>query len=116
MSIRAWFRPPRHLLALFLLITLVPSTLLISLGWRSLRQDRALGLQQVQERREQAADLIVSGLEQSLSAAGQSLRDGPAMQALAKAEDAITIVFTPGRIEAYPKGRLLYYPLASAGG
>jgi len=34
MTLRAWFQPPRHLLALFLLITLVPSALLVYSGWR----------------------------------------------------------------------------------
>lgn len=115
MGLRAWFRPPRHWLGLFLLITLLPSTLLIWFGWRSLRQDRALALQQVQERREQSADLIVSGLEQSLAAAEKSLRDPSSIQTLAKPEAAVTVIFTPGRIVAFPKERLLYYPIASTG-
>lgn len=113
MFLQACFRPPRHWLGVFLLITLVPSILLIWFGWRSLRQDRALALQQVQERREQTADLIVSGIEQSLAAAEQSLRDPLAIQALARSEGAVAVVFTPGHIEAFPKGRLLYYPIAS---
>jgi threonine/homoserine/homoserine lactone efflux protein len=92
MSLRAWFRPPRHWLGLFLLIALLPSTLLIWFGWRSLQQDRALALQQVQERREQSADLIVSGIEQSLTAAEHSLRDAAAIQSLAKPEGAVAII------------------------
>jgi Uncharacterised protein family (UPF0175) len=76
MSLRAWFHPPRHWLGLFLLITLAPSSLLIWFGWRSLRQDRALALQQVQERRDQAADLIVAGLEQSLRFALEEYKAG----------------------------------------
>jgi signal transduction histidine kinase len=103
------------LLALFLLITLVPSALLVAFGWRSLRLDRALELQQVEQRREQTADLIVTSLEQSLSGDEQSLRDRSGIEALPKTEDAAALLFTPGRIQAFPPGRLLYYPLASPG-
>jgi signal transduction histidine kinase len=112
MSLRAWFRPPRHWLGLFLLITLVPSSLLIWFGWRSLQQDRALALQQVQERRDQTADLIVAGLEQSLAASEQALRDPSTMQALATLEGAAAVVLTPDGIEVFPRNRLLYYPIA----
>jgi signal transduction histidine kinase len=115
MSLRAWFRPPRHWLGVFLLITLAPSILLVWLGWRSLQQDRTLDLQAVKEHREQAADLIVSGLEQSVAAAEQSLRDSSAIEVLAKSEGAVAVVLTPDHIEAYPRDRLLYYPTAPAG-
>ena len=115
MSFGAWFRPPRHWLGLFLLITLVPSTLLVWFGWRTLQQDRALAVQQVQERREQATDLIVSGLEQSVASAEESLRDSSAMQALAARDGAVAVILTPARVEAFPRNRLLYYPMAPAG-
>src|SRR4051812_2627468 len=98
MSLRAWFRPPRHWLGLFLLITLAPSVLLIWFGWRSLQQDRTLALQSVQERRNQAADLVVSGLEQSVAAAGQSLRDSSAASALAEPEGAVVVVLAPDHV------------------
>src|SRR5438046_9766879 len=109
MSLRAWFRPPRHWLGLFLLITLTPSGLLSWFGWRSLQQDRALALQQVQERREQAADLIVASVEQSLAGAEQSLREPTAIRSLANPEGAVTVIFTSDHIDAFPKDRLLYY-------
>ena len=115
MSLRAWFRSPRHWLGLFLLITLAPSTLLVWFGWRSLQQDRALALQAVQERRSQAADLIVSGLEQSVAGAEQSLRDPSAMEALAKPEGAVAVVLSADHIEVSPGDRLLYYPVAPSG-
>ena len=75
MSARPWFRPPHQLIALFVLITLVPSFVLIVFGWRLLQQERALGLQRIQERREQAADLVVASLQQSLSVAERQLED-----------------------------------------
>ena len=35
MSLRRWFRPPRHLLALFLAVTIIPATALAWLSWRT---------------------------------------------------------------------------------
>ena len=110
MSVPAWFRPPRRWLGLFLVITLAPSSLLVWFGWRSIQQDRALALQQVQERRGQTADLIVAGLEQNLAASEQALRDPSTIHALAVPEGAVVVVLAPDHIEAFPKGRLLYYP------
>ena len=104
MPLRAWFRPPRHLLALFLLITLVPSVLLIALGWRSIRQDR---VRELQDSREQAADLAVSNLQQSLSAAERQLQDASAVPA----DDSAVVRFEPGSVQ----GKLLFYPFTSAG-
>ena len=92
MFLRAWFRPPRHLLALFLLITLVPSVLLIALGWRSLRQDRARQLQD--EAAISAADLAVSSLQQSLLPLnGQGLQDNSDR---GHGDDSAIVQFEPG--------------------
>src|SRR5581483_10096279 len=115
MSLRAWFRPPRHWLGLFLLITLAPSILLIWFGSRSLQQDRTLALQSVQERRNQAADLVVAGLEQNVGAAEQSLRDPSAAAALAAPEGAVVVALAADHVDAFPKDRLLYYPLPLTG-
>src|SRR5690349_6095744 len=104
MLLRAWFRPPHHLLALFLLVTLVPSILLIALGWRSLRQDRA---RELQDSREQAADLAVSSLQQSLSEAERRLQDLP----IPPADDSATIQLEPDSVE----GNVLFYPFTAAG-
>jgi signal transduction histidine kinase len=115
MSVRTWFRPPHRLLALFLVITLAPSALLMAFGWRLLAQERELQAQQVEERRHQAADLVVSVLEQTLVATEQALRDDRAIQTLASTADAVTVVFAPNRIDAFPPGRLLYYPQPKPG-
>jgi len=72
-----------------------------------------LAVQQVQERKEQTADLIASGLEQSLTAAEQVLQDPSAIQALAQPQGGVSVIFTTGRVDAFPKGRLLYDPVAS---
>jgi signal transduction histidine kinase len=94
-----WFRPPRHLLALFLAVTVVPATALAWLSWRLLEQDRALESQRIQERLEHAADLIAAAIERRLSEALDKLPDA--------AEDVLVVTFTPHRVEA--RG-LLYQP------
>ena len=62
MSFRLWFRSPRYLLTLFLAIMLVLAASLSWLGWRLLKQDRALESQRIQERLDNAADLIGGSL------------------------------------------------------
>ncbi len=115
MSPRPWFRPPHRLIALFVLITLVPSLLLIVFGWRSFQQERAIGLQRVQEGRAQAADLVVSGLQQSLFAAERQLENADGLRSVSAPEDSVAVVFTPDRVEAFPEKRLLYYPYTATG-
>jgi signal transduction histidine kinase len=115
MSVRIWFQPPRQLIAIFALMTLVPSVLLVAFGWRLLQQDRAIGLQQLQERREQAADLVVSSLEQRLTEVEKALRDPAAIESLVADHDGVAVVFTRERVQAFPRERLLYYPVASPG-
>ena len=105
-SLRAWFRPPRHLLAIFLAITLAPSALLIGFGWRWLDQDRALELRHIGERREQTVDLAVASLQQSLAAVERQLR---ASSGSPQSEDSVAVVLRPGAVQ----GKLLYYPVAA---
>src|SRR5947199_133345 len=62
MSLNLWFRSPRYLLTLFLAIMLVLAASLSWLGWRLLKQDRALESQRIQERLDNAADLIAASL------------------------------------------------------
>ena len=63
------------------------------------------------ERREQAADLLVSALGQSLVRTEQMLRDAPSK--LAQRSGVVEVVAN-GRIETYPPNALLYYPAADA--
>ncbi len=111
---RAWFRPPRHLLVLYVLLTLVPSMLLLAFGWRLLQQDVELE-QQADARREEAADVFVAALERAITATEQKLADPEAFRFLATTPDSISVAFSEGQLEALPHGRLLYYPLASPG-
>jgi len=106
----SWLRTPRHLLAGFLIVTLGPASGLVWLGWRLLDQERDLASQRLQERRERAADLAVSSLQQRLLAAESALlgtRPEP------PGEDAVAVEFDGRGLTAVPPDRLPFYPVAS---
>jgi signal transduction histidine kinase len=109
-----WLQPPRRLLALFLVVTVVPASGLLWLGWYLLRQDRALADQRMQERRERAADLLVAGLEARLRAIDRDLADARVRRDMAPDGDAVVVEMGSGGVEAFPPGRLPYAPVASA--
>jgi len=106
---------PRRLVALFLALTLAPATLLVGVGWVLFQQDGA-ALQQLQERREQAADLVVAALERELSATEAVLRDRSRQAGVATAADAVVVRLGSGGIESLPADRLAYSPPAISAG
>jgi len=121
MGWKEWFRPPRHLLILFLGITAVSAATLAWLSWQLVRQDRALAAQRAQERRENAATLAVAALQKRLSEIEEqltALAALPDVQFPQKAEeysrnlppDSVLVILGPSQLKAYPAGRLLYYP------
>ena len=105
---RAWLRPPRDLMILFLLVMLAPAAALAVLGLRLLEQDRALERQRLTEQRESAADRAVMLLQQALNATEARLVSPKGWDI---PEDALRVVFHPQGIEAAPSGRLLYFPV-----
>lgn len=102
------FKPPRHLLAVFLLVTLAPAALLLVFGWRMLRQDQEIERRQASERDEQLADLAAASLKQSLDAAGLRLENPGSIPAAA---DSAVVVLSTGAAA----GKLLFYPFTIAG-
>ena len=110
MSLSSRPHPPRRLLLLFLGVTLVTTAALVWMGWRLYRQDQALASERLRERRERAADQITAALEKRLSESGQSLAETPSLENAAPADDAVVVLFTPVRADAFPKKRLLFYP------
>ena len=110
MAVREWFGPPRHLLVLFLAVTVVPATALGWLTWRLLEQDRALENQRIQERLEHTADSIAAAMDRRLSDLEEQL---PALAISLPAEftnGGLIVIFHAQHIQAHPTGRLLYYP------
>jgi len=110
MLMRAWFSPPRRLLALFFVVTLAPAAGLVWLGWKLLDQDRDLETQRIMERRESAADRIVDVFQQQISAARRAL-DDPARTLEAAEADAVVVVFGPSGLTIHPASRVLYLPV-----
>ena len=122
MSLSLWFRTPRYLLTLFLAIMLVLAASLSWLSWRLLKQDRALESQRIQERLDNAADLIAASLLHkfsdsrdqftSLLALSDSDLAARASQLAGQgAGTALIVVFRPHSVDAYPPVGLLYYPV-----
>jgi len=121
MSLRLWFRSPRYLLTLFLAIMLVLAASLGWLSWRLLKQDRALESQRIQERLDNAADLVAASLLRKFS---ESRDRFTSLLALSDADlanraselagqgagTALIVVFHAQAVDAYPRSALLYYP------
>jgi signal transduction histidine kinase len=115
-----WFRPPRHVLALFLLFAFLPAIAVGWLTWRLLQQEQTLENQRVVERLENAADLLAATLQRNLAeleerlnalalSPGAQLAES-ASQLASSLDDAVMVVFHTSGIESYPAARLLYYP------
>ncbi len=123
MAVKDWFRPPRHLVILFLGIMLVLMGALAWLGWRLLLQDRALAEQHIRDRLERAADVVASELRQRLvevkgqlerllAAPDTELAPDALRYAEQFASDALIVVLEAETLDAYPAHRLLFYPIA----
>jgi signal transduction histidine kinase len=116
----ASFRPPRPLLAAFLVFALAPVAALAWLGWRLLEQERELERQRAHERLQNAADRIGATLARQLTEIEERLSSlvvmpnhqiGSAASDLTRnRDDAMTVVLSARGIDGYPRGRLLYYP------
>ena len=111
-ALRSWFEPPRHLIALFLLVTLLPSLALGGLGWKLFRDDRDNEARLARERRDQALDVVVSALERGLTASEQSLREATP-SSLSADGDAVVVTFADGTATASPAGMLPYLPASA---
>lgn len=113
MSLPGWLRTPRSLLAVFLVIVLLPSALLVVSGWRLMRHDAEA---ERQARRDRLASEIVTTLQQRIHEIDAQLRDPRDEFAVASnRDDFVLAVFTDGRVETTPPRRLLYYPVTVAG-
>lgn len=121
MSVNRWFRSPRYFLTLFLAIMLLLAATLSWLSWRLLKQDQALENQRIQERLDNAADLMAASLLRKFSETKERFI---ALLALSDTElavraselagqgagTALMVAFRPQAVDAYPRSALLYYP------
>lgn len=88
-------------------VTLLPLGLLLWVGWRLLEQDRTLTGQQVAQRIERAADIVVAALARAVSASEERLGAGVGDWG----KGAVVVRFAGGRVEAAPRGRLAWQPV-----
>jgi signal transduction histidine kinase len=110
MILRDWFRPPRHLLALFVAATVVPALALGWLAWWSLGQDAALDRQRVQDTLETAFGKVVSDLQLRLDDVSRQLSSLARASDVSLPDDSVLLLVGDDRVADRPSGRLLYYP------
>jgi signal transduction histidine kinase len=108
----------RRLILSFVLLLLLPAATVVWLGVQLIARDRVQESNQLRDRRESASDRLIGSLQQKLLATERKLA-GPANSVLTPADDdSLVVVFhhTEGAgFEAFPKERLLYYPMLPTG-
>src|SRR5215471_11295269 len=114
--LREWLKPPKSLLLILFLLTLVSVAALAWSGWKLLEQDRLVQAQQRQEVLAQEADRIATTLRGSLAETGDRLSAWLASPpAPGTPKDGVLLIAHDNSLTAYPEGRLLYYPAPSSG-
>lgn len=111
MPLREWLKPPRKLLAILSLVTLVSVSALAWFGWKLLDQERAVEAQRARERLEQTADRAVAIARGTLAEAGERLGTWlivPPPEG--KPDEGLLLVMADGNLSASPRQRLLYRP------
>jgi len=107
MSLRVWLQPPRSLLVILFLLTLVSISAVGWFGWLLAAQDSVVEEQRTQEQLEQTADRIVVALRGILSETGERLA-APAQGN--SVEPGPVFLLTENTLTALPPARLLYRP------
>ena len=101
MSLRVWLRPPRSLLVILFLLTLVSISAVAWFGWRLVEQDSVVEKQRTQERLEQTADRTVVALRGILADTGERLSEGTV-------GNGPVFIVSRTSLTALPPARLLY--------
>src|ERR1035438_6734696 len=112
--LREWLRPPKSLLLILVLLSLVSVSAVGWFGFKMLEQDRMVQAQRRQERLEQAADRMAATLRGTLAETGERLSAWlTTPPAAGKPDDGVLLTVEENTVTAYPAGRLLYYPAPS---
>ncbi len=107
--------PSRKAAALFLGVAAVSVAALVWTGQRLIRQDRALEVKRLEERREAAAGRLITALEQALAEDEQRLAAFPDENA-PEAEDHVALISAgPQGFRVWPAKALLFHPVMTAG-
>jgi signal transduction histidine kinase len=115
LSLREWLRPPRHLVAIFATVIVLPAAALAWLAVRTLDQDKALARQRVQDRLDGAATSLVFELEQRLDEVARTLPDLAASRDAVVPADSVIVTVTGDGVSDHPAGRLLFVPFVPLG-
>ena len=108
---REWLKPPRSLLLLLFLVTLVSVSALAWFGWRLLDQERVIEAQRAQDRLEQASDRIAAIARGALAETGERLGSWLiAPPADGRPEEGLLLIVSGNDLSALPAHRLLYRP------
>ena len=111
MAFREWFRPPRHVLTIFVSVAVVSAGALGWLSWLLVAQDRALEVQRRQARLEQAADRATAVMQGALADLELQVTSSSARTSEPPRGVLIVIGGPTGVIDVVrPDGGLLYYP------
>jgi signal transduction histidine kinase len=111
-----WLRPPKLLLSILALLTLVSVSALAWFGWKFFQQDRMVEAQREQDRREQAADTIVATLRGTLAEAGERVGSWILIPPpKGKPDEGVMLVLDEFGLSVYPEHRLLFRPTAVHG-
>jgi two-component system, OmpR family, phosphate regulon sensor histidine kinase PhoR len=100
--LREWLKPPRTLLLILFLLTLVSVSAVGWFGARLLQQEKAVEAQRSEERLEQEADRIAATIRSNLADAGERLGTAEA------APDGLLLLLNDHGFTAQPPGQLLY--------
>ena len=110
MPLKQWLKPPRSLLVILFLLTLVSVSALGWFGWKLANQDRMVEAQRNQELLEQTADRATAALRRTLAETGERLGGFLAGQPSDAPDDGLLLLMTDTAIVASPPQRLLYRP------
>jgi signal transduction histidine kinase len=106
-----WLKPPRSLLLILFLVTLVSVSALAWFGWRVLYQERVVDAQRAQERLEAAADRITATAHGMLAETGERVGTWITTPPVdGKPDDGLVLIFSGQNLQAIPASRLLYRP------
>ena len=107
-----WLKPPRSLLLILFLVTLVSVSSLAWFGWRILYQEEVVDSQRAQERLEQAADRVTATARGLLAETGERVGAWPNSPPTdGKFSGGVALILTGNSLSALPPDRLLYRPL-----
>ncbi len=109
-----WGRITRKTTFLFLAAAVISVFVLIWMGMRLMKQDRALEVQQIEDKRETAADRFVAAMEQVLLNEERNLTNHLKIN-LSPEDDFIRIFMNSEGIRVQPEKTLLFYPVVSSG-